>query len=101
MAAPRAAECPIQLEARVSAIHPLANDDPTYDGFALAIEVAVERLHVDESVLMDGNPDRIDPTKWRPLIMSFQEFYCLEDGRLHPSRLGEIPERMYPRAGAG
>jgi flavin reductase (DIM6/NTAB) family NADH-FMN oxidoreductase RutF len=101
VAAPRAAECPIQLEARVSAIHPLANDDPAYEGFALAIEVAVERLHVDESVLMDGNPDRIDPTKWRPLIMSFQEFYGLEDGRLHPSRLGEIPERLYPRAGAG
>jgi hypothetical protein len=33
--------------------------------------------------------------------MSFQEFYGLEDGRLHPSRLGEIPERLYPRAGAG
>jgi flavin reductase (DIM6/NTAB) family NADH-FMN oxidoreductase RutF len=99
--APRAAECPIQLEARVSAIHSLANDDPSYEGFALAIEVAVERLHVDESVLMDGSPDRIDPTKWRPLIMSFQEFYGLEDGRLHPSRLGEIPERLYPRAGAG
>jgi flavin reductase (DIM6/NTAB) family NADH-FMN oxidoreductase RutF len=101
VAAPRAAECPIQLEARVSAIHRLANDDATFDGFALAIEVAVQRLHVDESLLMDGNPDRIDSAKWRPLIMSFQEFYGLEDGRLHPSRLGEIPERLYPRAGAG
>jgi flavin reductase (DIM6/NTAB) family NADH-FMN oxidoreductase RutF len=101
VAAPRAAECPIQLEARVSAIHPLANDDAAFDGFALAIEVAVQRLHVDESLLMDGKPNRIDPAKWRPLIMSFQEFYGLEDGRLHPSRLGEIPERLYPRAGAG
>ena len=101
VAAPRAAECPIQIEARVSAIHALAGDDETFGGFALAIEVAVERLHVDESVLMDGNPDRIDPAKWRPLIMSFQEFYGLEDGTLHPSRLGEIPERLYPRAGAG
>jgi flavin reductase (DIM6/NTAB) family NADH-FMN oxidoreductase RutF len=101
VAAPRAAECPIQIEARVSAVHPLAGDDATFGGFALAFEVAVERLHVDEAVLMDGNPDRIDPAKWRPLIMSFQEFYGLEDGRLHPSRLGEIPERLYPRAGAG
>ena len=101
VAAPRAAECPIQLEARVSAIHPLANDDATFDGFALAIEVAVQRLHVDESLLMDGNPDRIDSAKWRPLIMSFQEFYGLEGGTLHHSRLGEIPERLYPRAGAG
>jgi flavin reductase (DIM6/NTAB) family NADH-FMN oxidoreductase RutF len=72
VAAPRAAECPIQLEAGVSAIHPLASDDARFGGFALAIEVAVERLHVDESVLMDGNPDPIDPAKWRPLIMSFQ-----------------------------
>jgi flavin reductase (DIM6/NTAB) family NADH-FMN oxidoreductase RutF len=100
VAPPRAAECPIQLEARVHAMHPLAGDDATFGGFALAIEVAIARLHADESVLLDGDPDRIDPQKWRPLIMSFQQFYGLEEGRLHHSRLGEIPERAYPRAGA-
>ena len=101
VAPPRAAECPIQLEARVSALHALAADDERVGGFALTIEVAVERLHVDEAVLLDGDADRIDPDKWRPLIMSFQQFYGLEPERLHPSRLGEIPERLYPRAGAG
>jgi flavin reductase (DIM6/NTAB) family NADH-FMN oxidoreductase RutF len=100
VAPPRAAECPIQLEAKVSAVHPLAADDQRFGGFALAIEVAVERLHVDEAVLMDDDADRIDPDKWRPLIMSFQQFYGLDGSPLHHSRLGEIPERLYPRAGA-
>ena len=39
--------------------------------------------------------DRIDPDKWRPLIMSFQEFYGLTPMKLAPSALAEIPERLY------
>ena len=38
--------------------------------------------------------DRIDPDRWRPLMMSFQQFYGLGD-RVHASRLGEIPESSY------
>ena len=55
----------------------------------------VLRVHVAEDVLMDENSDRIDPDRWRPLIMSFQQFYGLGSDRLHRSRLGEIPESMY------
>lgn len=51
-------------------------------------------MHVDRAILMDGHPNRIDPDKWRPLIMSFQEYYGLGP-KLHPSRLGEIPEELY------
>ena len=32
---------------------------------------------------MDGWPNRIDPDKWRPLIMSFQKFYGLASGQVH------------------
>ena len=97
---PRVAECPVQMEATVAGIRPLADDDATYGGFALAIEVRVERLHLDESILRDGDPNRVDPDAWRPLIMSFARFYELADGATHPSELARIPERLYPRAGA-
>lgn len=47
-----------------------------------------------ESILIAGQANRIDPDKWRPLITSFQEFYGLGP-KIHPSKLGEIPEEMY------
>ena len=43
---------------------------------------------------MPGTGHRIDPDRWRPLIMSFQHFYGLGD-RLHPSRLASIDEELY------
>lgn len=45
--------------------------------------------------MMSGVPNRIDPDKWRPLILSFQEFYGLTPRRLQRSELGQIPEAMY------
>ena len=97
---PRIAECPVQMECSVTDIRGLAAEDPTYGGFAMVIEVSIERLHLAESILLDGNPDRVDPARWRPLIMSFAEFYGLADGRVHRSELAEIPQSAYPRAGA-
>lgn len=44
---------------------------------------------------MDGHPDRVDPDRWRPLIMSFQKFYGLGASQLHPSALSTIPEAAY------
>jgi peptidoglycan hydrolase-like protein with peptidoglycan-binding domain len=46
------------------------------------------------SILVPGEPDRVDPDKWRPLIMSFQQFYGLTP-RLQPSRQATIPESAY------
>jgi hypothetical protein len=34
-------------------------------------------------ILMDGQPNRVDPDKWRPLIMSFQQFYGLGEQCTH------------------
>lgn len=45
--------------------------------------------------IMDGAENRIDPDKWGPLIMNFQQLYGLAPGKLRPSRLGEIPEATY------
>jgi flavin reductase (DIM6/NTAB) family NADH-FMN oxidoreductase RutF len=88
---PRAAECPVHLEAVVDRVHPFAEDGSG----VVAVDVRVVRVHVEESLLVAGKPRYIDPDKWDPLIMKFCEFYG--DGQnLHPSRLAqgwEMPPR--------
>ncbi len=95
VAAPRVRECPVQLEATVEAAHPLAENDPLWRGRQLAFEVRIRCVHIAEAILMDAEPNRIDPDKWRPLIMSFQKFYGLAEGQVHRSTLAEIPEALY------
>ncbi|ABE37331.1 conserved hypothetical protein [Rhodopseudomonas palustris BisB5] len=95
VAAPRALECPVQIEARLMQAHPMAEEDVVWRGHLVALELSVVRIHVHPSIMMDGQDDRIDPDKWRPLIMSFQQYYGLALGRLQHSVLGEIPEAYY------
>ena len=94
VAAPRVHECPVQLEAVLEGSHPLAASDPDRRGRLLALEMRILRVHVDERIRMDGHAHRIDPTRWRPLIMSFQQFFGLGD-MVHHSTLAEIPEESY------
>jgi len=94
VAPPRVRECPVQLEARVAATHRVGEDNPAQRGFILCIETRIQRVHAEESIMMSGEENRIDPDKWRPLIMSFQQFYGLGP-RLQNSTLGTIPEAMY------
>ena len=94
VAAPRALECPVQLEATLERVHALEEDDDQRKGSLVGLEVRVTRVHVDTSIQMDGAENRIDPDKWRPLIMSFQKFYGLGP-QLHESTLATIPEEMY------
>ncbi|MBB6498896.1 flavin reductase family protein [Pedobacter cryoconitis] len=91
---PRVKECPVQLEAKVEAIHSLAESDPHQKGRILTIELSIQRVYVEESILLDNKPNRIDPDKWRPLIMSFQHFYGLGQ-KIGQSNLAKIPEFMY------
>ena len=93
--APLVRECAVQLEATVRAHHEVAADDEHSRGRLLAIETQIERVHVDEAILFEGEPNRIDPDKWRPLIMSFQQFYGLSAEKLHHSTLGLIAEALY------
>jgi flavin reductase (DIM6/NTAB) family NADH-FMN oxidoreductase RutF len=90
---PRAAECPVQLEAVLEAVHPFGHRPEKGPG-ALAFEVRVVRAHIDRALLVEGTRDHVDPDKWRPLMMSFCEFYGLGE-RLFPSRLAEIPAEAY------
>jgi flavin reductase (DIM6/NTAB) family NADH-FMN oxidoreductase RutF len=64
-------ESRIQLEGRVQALHEI--DGP--DSGLRALEVPVLRTHVDDSLLMAGHPDYIDPLAWDPLFMKFTEYF--------------------------
>ncbi|MBI5320694.1 flavin reductase family protein [Bradyrhizobium sp.] len=95
VAAPRALECPVQIEAKLAHVHEMAQEDAVWRGNLTAIEVRVTRVHAHPQIMMAGEPNRIDPDKWRPLIMSFQQFYGLTPKKLQRSELGQIPESMY------
>jgi len=82
---PRVAECQVHLEGKVASIRSVGS----CDDHSLAIEVEIVRTHVDSSILAPGHRHHIDPDKWRPLIMSFLEFYTL-GAKLHRSRLAEV-----------
>jgi flavin reductase (DIM6/NTAB) family NADH-FMN oxidoreductase RutF len=92
--APRVLECPVNMEAKLASVHYIADDNSELKGKIASIELKVTQVHVEENILMDGYRNRIDPDKWRPLIMSFQQFYGLSS-RLSPSRLATINEDCY------
>jgi flavin reductase (DIM6/NTAB) family NADH-FMN oxidoreductase RutF len=92
--APLVEECPVSMEAKLMVADSLSKENDLLRGRILKIELKVLRVHLDESILLDGQPDRVDPDKWRPLIMSFQEFYGLGE-KVHASALGTVPERLY------
>ncbi len=94
VAPPRVLECPVQLEAVVEAAHGIAEADAAVRGRLMNIEVRIQRVHLEDSILLSGHPNRVDPNKWRPLIMSFQHFYGLGPG-VHASTLAQIPEVLY------
>lgn len=87
----RVMECPVQLEATLAGIHQMGADT------VISMELKIEKVHLDTAILYEGLPDRIDPDKWRPLIMSFQELYGLGE-KVQVSALAQIPEQLYRTA---
>jgi flavin reductase (DIM6/NTAB) family NADH-FMN oxidoreductase RutF len=73
-------------EARVRKIHPVGGED----SHLAAIEAQVVRVHIDEALMLPREGDYVDPGRWRPLIMSFCDFFGLEGGPLLPSRLARV-----------
>lgn len=95
VAPPRALECPVALEATVEFWRDIGENDDQIRGRGVMFEVRIQRVHLARSILMDGNKDRVDPDKWRPLIMSFAKFYGLMPGELRASTLARLPEALY------
>ena len=93
VSAQRISDCPVQLEAVLESTHPFGTR-PDKASAALAFEVRIVRTHIDEHILIDGVANHVDPDKWRPLIMSFCQFYGLGE-RVWESTLAEIPEAAY------
>jgi len=81
VAPPRVLECPVQMEGTVHHYRPFGKNVN-----ANAFEVHITALHVEEDLLIGDR--HIDPTRWRPLMMSFCRFFGLA-GEVHPSRLAE------------
>jgi flavin reductase (DIM6/NTAB) family NADH-FMN oxidoreductase RutF len=77
----RIAECPIQMECRVTASYPM--DTSSVD--CTAFQVDVLRSHVAEELVIPGT-HYVDPDAWDPLIMKFCEFYG-GGVNVHSSRL--------------
>ena len=82
---PRVSECPVQLEAVVTHIHPFGAPDD----YTAAIETHIVRVHIEESILNSEKRHHVDADKWKPLIMSFCEFYGLGE-MVYPSRLAKV-----------
>lgn len=96
--APCVAECPVHLEAELEQSWPMTpgGAEGSAHGAPLAVQVRIVRVHVEEQLVLAGTANRIDPDRWRPLIMSFQQFYGL-GARTGTSRLATIPEASYRR----
>lgn len=95
VAPPRAQECPVHMEATVEHWRDLGETDSQIRGRTVVFEVRIQRVHLADFIVRDGDPDRVDPDKWRPLIMSFAEFYGLSGRLAQGSRLANIPESLY------
>jgi hypothetical protein len=60
----------------------------------VALEVRIKRVYVAPELLMKGRPNRIDPNRWKPIIMSFCRYYGVGP-ELAASKLARIPEEQY------
>lgn len=91
----RVRECPAQMECQLVSSHAMMSDAPDRHGLITAVEVRILRVHVLDKIRMEGHKNRVDPDKWRPMIISFQEMYGLGSGKLGRSTLGKIAEEKY------
>ena len=69
---PRIAECPIQFEARLLAVHGDATENQPE--FHLIAETQVLRVHAHRAIVMP-NTHHIDPVRWSPLLYVFRHYF--------------------------
>lgn len=82
--APRVKECPVHLEAKLVKVHSV--EEPST---LVAMEVHIEKVHIQSDLLLEGHENYIDPAKWKPLIMNFCEYFGLGE-QLSDSRLAPV-----------
>jgi flavin reductase (DIM6/NTAB) family NADH-FMN oxidoreductase RutF len=69
---PRIAECPLQLEAKITAIHEPATR-PDGEHFRIA-EAHVQRVHALSGVVKYAT-NHVDPGRWNPLLYVFRHYF--------------------------
>lgn len=67
---PRVAECPLQLEARASAVQ------SDIAGEFLIVEAQVLAVHAAAELVVPGT-EHVDPKAWSPLIYNFRHYFGL------------------------
>ncbi len=82
---PRVLECAVQLESKTVRFHRLSPEGHS----DYAIEVGILRMHIEENLLSNVRRHYVDTDKWKPLIMSFCEFYGLGEN-VHSSKLAKV-----------
>ncbi len=71
--APRIAQCPLQLEAKVTAIHePATRPDGEY--FRI-VETHIQQVHAHPSIVKPET-NHIDPQRWSPLLYVFRHYFA-------------------------
>ena len=68
---PRIAECALQCEAEVVAVHQPVGSDGA--GFRI-VETHVKAVHAHSDIVIPGT-DRIDTTAWEPLLYVFRDYF--------------------------
>lgn len=92
---PRILECPVQMEASLVTEHEMMGDrEGSLRRFVMAFEVKVLKTYVLEELRLEGYANRIDSTKWKPMIMMFQDLYGVR-GKETESKLAEVHEELY------
>lgn len=81
VAPPRIAECPLQLEAKVLALHQASPEGPLspVPDFTI-VETRVVRVHAGREIVKPGT-SHIDTTRWQPLFYVFRHYFGLGDER--------------------
>jgi len=91
VAPPRAGECPVHLEAKVKREHHFGPEN----SHLMGIELEIIRTHIEEELLDPEKRHHVDSEKWKPLIMSFCEFFGTGD-KIHRSQLAEAFYQQVP-----
>lgn len=73
VAAPRVAECPLQLEAVVLQVHPSVPPPEAPAPLFSTVEMRVTRVHAHEDVVLPGT-HHVDVTRWQPLLYVFRHY---------------------------
>lgn len=72
--APRIAECPLQMEAKLLACHRSAADGKAVPPPRLLVEVGVLQTHAHDAIVISGT-NHVDPTRWNPLFYVFRHYF--------------------------